>query len=476
MEMQQLLQVLGPWSAGRGALYRQLATSMQAAIQRGDIAPLTRLPAERVLAQALAVSRTTVLGAYRLLEQEGWVDRLQGSGTWVRSLPLGKTYVPPIGLAAPNIPWHLPSTQQQILIDLSVGTPGPLAEIAASDFALTASDIEWVMAQRSYSPQGWLPLCQEIASYLSRCGLPTSAHQILVTTGAQQAIALIAQLYVQRGEVVALENPTYFGAIDIFRGYGAQLAPLSVGDRGIQLPELRELCKTTIPRLLYLTPTFQNPTGTLMPTHARQEIARLVAETRMPLLEDMTFVDVRFGEEDVPPPIASFCRQGPVLAVGSLDKMFWSGLRIGWIRAAETIIERLLQLKERADLGTGLVSQAIALRVMQRIEQIRAARQRDVKERLAAMEQLLAAYLPSWQWRRPAGGYFGWLRLPAGNAQELAQLALRHGVLICPGSMFSVDGTHQSYVRLPFLVDTEIMQEGIARLASAWQAYELSLS
>lgn len=472
MDIQQLVHLLGPWPIGQGPLYRRLTSALHALILRGDIAPGTRLPAERLLAEALAVSRSTVIVAYRLLEQEHWIELRQGSGSWVRSLPFGRTYASPVPTDSFKAPWHLSQTQQGQLIDFSVGTPGPLTEMPASLFHLAGPDIEQLMTQRGYTPQGWLPLRQALASYYRCWNLPTSAEQILVTTGAQQAISLIATLYLQRGERVLLENPTYFGMIDVLRTLRAQLLPLAMDVTGIDRFTLREQVRETSPRLLVVSPTFQNPTGMLMPLSVRQNIAHLSKETKLPVLEDLTFADVLLDRES-PPPIAAYEQKATVLSVGSLNKLFWAGLRIGWVRGPEPIIERLAHLKETSDLGTGLLSQALALQVLQHLDYIRRARQDELQQKLRLITELVSTSIPTWTWRPPEGGYFLWLRLPGGNALEFAQVALRHGVVICPGTLFSVDDSHQAYIRLPFLLDEETLREGMRRLAQAWETYTM---
>ncbi|WP_201378831.1 PLP-dependent aminotransferase family protein [Ktedonobacter sp. SOSP1-52] len=472
MDSQQFVHLLGPWTTRQGPLYRRLTSALHMLILRGDIAPGARLPAERVLAEALAVSRSTVVAAYRLLEQEHWIELRQGSGAFVCSLPFGRTYASPVPPASFKAPWHLSQTQEEQLIDFSVGTPGPLPEMPASLFHLSGPDIEQMMTQRGYTPQGWRPLRQALASYYHHWNLPTSAEQILVTTGAQQAISLIATLYLQRGERVLLENPTYFGTIDVLRALRAQLLPLAMDVTGIDRFTLRKQVRETSPRLLVVSPTFQNPTGMLMPFSVRQDIAQLSKETKLPVLEDLTFADVLL-EQESPPPIAAYEQKATILSVGSLNKLFWAGLRIGWVRGPEPIIERLAHLKETSDLGTGLISQALALQVLQHLDSLRRARQNELQQKLKLITELVSTSFPTWTWRPPEGGYFLWLRLPDGNALEFAQVALRHGVVISPGTLFSVDNSHQAYIRLPFLFDEETLREGMRKLAQAWETYTM---
>jgi DNA-binding transcriptional MocR family regulator len=301
--------------------------------------------------------------------------------------------------------------------------------------------------------------------------LPTTPNQVIVTTGAQQAITLAAALYIQRGDTVVLENPTYFGALDVFRALGARLLPIPMDQSGLRVDALRRILETCFPRLIFLTPTFHNPTGMVLSEGRRREVARLATEFGVPLVEDNAFADLVITHEG-PAPIASYAKDETiVITIGSMNKLFWQGLRIGWLRAPEVVISRLGRLKVIADLGTGFISQAIALRLMPHIDRIKAFRHQELTLQLDLLTALLQEHLPSWTWRRPDGGYFLWVRLPYGDARELAQVALRYQVVVTPGTAMSVDESYVDYLRLPFLLDAEVLRRGVERLAQAWNVY-----
>ena len=213
------------------------------------------------------------------------------------------------------------------------------------------------MHDRLYYPMGLPTLRQAVASYYERAGLPTRPEQVLVTNGAQHAIALCAALYLQRGDSVLVEDPAYFGALDAFRVAGARVSPLPVDAGGVPPAVLRDSITATAARLIYLTPTFQNPTGAVMPKAARREVARIAVELGVPVIDDGTLADLVL--DGAPPPlIARFAPAAPVLTIGSLSKLMWPGLRIGWVRAPEPIVERLARLKSANDLGSPLLTQA----------------------------------------------------------------------------------------------------------------------
>src|SRR5262249_9002937 len=197
---------------------------------------------------------------------------------------------------------------------------------------------------RGYLPMGLPPLRQAIARHLTGWGVPTTEEQVLVTHGAQQAIGLAGALFLERGDAVLVEDPTYLGSIDIFTGLGARLVPVPGGGDAAWGSRVRDLVSRTGPRLIHLMPTFHNPTGAVMPESSRRALARLAREMRVPILEDNPLADLSLSTTP-PPPIAAFDVAAPVLTIGSLSKLFWGGLRIGWIRASEELLSRITRLK-----------------------------------------------------------------------------------------------------------------------------------
>jgi DNA-binding transcriptional MocR family regulator len=199
-------------------------------------------------------------------------------------------------------------------------------------------------------------------------------------------------------------------------------------------------------------------------------VAQLAADTGTPVLEDLTLADLDL-DAPPPPPIAAAAPGAPVLTVGSTSKLIWAGLRIGWVRAEAPVIARLARFKVLSDLGSSVPAQVLAARLLRRAGPIREARRREARALLDTLEHELASAFPDWTWSRPAGGLCLWVRLPRGNAEELARLALRQGVAIVPGPTCSPRDAWESYLRMPFVLPGDAMREGIARLARAWAAY-----
>jgi DNA-binding transcriptional MocR family regulator len=217
-------------------------------------------------------------------------------------------------------------------------------------------------------------------------------------------------------------------------------------------------------------PTFQNPTGTVTSEPVRRALARVSEETRIPIVEDMALADLHLGPPP-PRPIAAFGGEAPILTVGSLSKLVWGGLRVGWVRASEALIDRLARFKAVNDLGGPALSQAVAARVLPLVPQIREVRREELTRKLQALTSALSRHLPGWTYHRPGGGLLLWARLPHGDAGELAAAALRHGVAIVPGAINSPDGHFADHVRLPFIHDAAVLEDGVIRLAAAWREY-----
>jgi DNA-binding transcriptional MocR family regulator len=461
-----------PARAGRGPRYRRLADALRGAIKRGDLADGVRLPPERALARQLAVSRATVVAAYDILRDEQLLDRRQGSGTRVRNTASPRPGGMEVGrmLRRPSLvggTGERPANVIDLLGAYLLGVGG-LPAVAFEHFD---ADLAALSHSSGYAPLGYQPLRDAISTYLTRRGLATQPQQVLITAGAQQAIHLAAWLYVQRGDRVLVENPTYPGALDVFTGIGAHLIGVPTRRSGVAVERVAELIEREAPRAMYIIPTYQNPVGGVLSQHGRQALASLVESHQTPLLEDDSLIEL--GIDGEPPlPIACFARStSPILTIGSLSKLCWPGLRIGWVRAAEPIITQLGRLKATTDLGGSLPAQVIATHIFGAIEDIRRERAPVLAERLELVSRLLSSLLPTWSWDRPRGGLCLWVRLPYGSAGEFSQVASRFGVSIVPGTVASTDGGYDDYVRLPFGHPPAVLEEGIQRLARAWRAY-----
>jgi DNA-binding transcriptional MocR family regulator len=232
--------------------------------------------------------------------------------------------------------------------------------------------------------------------------------------------------------------------------------------RGIRLEPLRAALTSEVPSLVYVMPTYHNPTGVLMSAPRRRRVAELAARAGVPVIEDNAYATDAVPLAGHAPPDAE------VVSIGSLAKSVWGGLRIGWIRAPAGIVERLARHKAIADLGTPAIDQAVAARLLPRLATLTMARQRVLADRLARCESALREALPEWRWHTPDGGSALWIDLGTVDARVYAQVALRYGVEVVPGATMDTTGAHDRYIRLPYTFPEPVLDELVVRLRRAW--------
>ncbi|GLW89394.1 DNA-binding transcriptional regulator [Actinokineospora globicatena] len=465
-----LVELLGDWTTAGGPLYRKLAGAVAKCIEVGDLPAGERLPSERDLAKLLTVSRATVVAAYDDLRGKGLVDSVRGSGTRVSARPR-------VNGSHGRVPGGRATSIFQRLAD----GPGPIISLAmaiepaAPELAEVYRDLAdsgelgELMSDVGYHPRGYPPLRTAVAAHYTAVGLPTDPDEVLITTGAQQVIGLVAQMYLRPGSTVVVESPSWPGCLDVFRAAGARLVGVPLDEEGVRADRLAAVFAEERPVLAYLMPTFHNPTGRMMSTARRRRVAELAARYNVPVLEDNAYSGFHSRTGAAPPPIGAFARgNAEILSVGSVAKSVWGGLRIGWVRGPSAIVTRLARYKVRADLGSPVLDQALTAHLLPRIEEITAARAATMRARLDHTRTLLGEQLPQWRWQTPDGGSALWVELPDTSAQIFAQVALRHGVEAVPGSATDPTGAHDNHIRVPFTFPIEVITELVRRLATAW--------
>ena len=479
-----LIELIGPWADGADPLNEQLASSLARAIDLGLLPPGARLPAERELARELALSRTTIVAAYDRLRLAGLARSRQGSGTRVVARRPGLTQpylasldsmdsdavrmpatttaatAPAVGLLTPLV---------DDAIELTIGALPAGSIVAEAMAAAVRDDLPTLLGDSGYDPFGLPALRGQIAAYLTRLGVGTDPDQVLVTSGAQQALHLIGSQLGGPGSSIVMENPSYVGAIDAFRTTGNRLIPIPIDGDGARVEVIGLLGSSAPVRLVYVIPTFQNPTGVVMPESRRRELGRLAAESDFLVVEDLT-PDLTIGV-DSPPPIAAFDPGDRVITVGSLSKLAWGGLRVGWVRAPRAIIDQLVAGKVVADHSSSLVTQAIGARVFERLDEVAARSRGAAAERRSVLMEALATRLPEWSWTEPKGGLCMWVRLPGTDAVAFSRLAATLGVVVRPGPLASPDGGFGDHIRIAYGSEPDRLVDGVERLAAAWAAY-----
>ena len=463
MNADVLVPMLGDWNGNGRPLNIALADMLAVVIQRGELEPGTVLPAERALAYHLNVSRGTVVAAYRRLRDQGLASTRHGSGTTVGGDLRGRvTDAPFVNL--------LKRDEGDVLAFRSADWSG---DSGLTDDILAAAlpQLSKLGTTPGYVPTGLPSLRQAIAVRLEQQGLPTTADQIMVTTGAQQAISLLVQLLVPPGAPVAVEQLSYPGALDVLRAAGAALQPVPMTPTGVDLPALERTVARNRPVMSYLVSGIHNPTGLAMPRLARRRVAELMSSAEGVLVEDFSLAETQL-DGDIVPPIASYASDHAarrIVVVGSLSKIGWSGLRIGWLRAPVQLIGRLTRHKLLADLGSSVPSQVIATQMLARADVLRKRRVAGIRERLDVLTTELAAWIPEWTWTPPAGGLCLWVHIGGDSSVRFAPVALRHGIAIAPGSVSAADGGAIGHIRLPLGHPPPVLREAVRRLAAAWR-------
>ncbi|WP_210479619.1 PLP-dependent aminotransferase family protein [Naasia sp. SYSU D00948] len=451
-----LARLLGEWEATGGAAYEALAERIRVLLIDGRIPAQTWLPAERDLAEVLGRSRTTVISAYRLLRESGYLTSTRGAGS-MATLPSAAGAAPTLadgglvdfGKATPPMWPGLPDIYRDVAGSLS-------AEGMGSGLDLIGREALRVLIAARYEEQG----------------LPTRPSQIMVTLGAQHAIALCARSLLTRGDRVVVESPTYPHASEALRDAGGgRLIAVGVTEAGWDVPGFEAALENARPALAYLMPDFHNPTGASMDGATREAVARAAAGAGTLLLIDETTRDLGIDSPAQHPPLAAAAPVDALtVTVGSLGKTVWGGLRLGWIRADEQVVSRLATTRASSDLGTPAVEQLVATELLPRLPEVIADRVEQLRTRRDLLGSLLPEAFPEWRVPMPAGGLSFWVGLGTPMSSALSLAARARDLLLTAGPRFGIDGAYERNVRIPFTAGPDELRSGVALLQDAWRS------
>ena len=444
-------------------IYRQLHERLAAWIRDGVLADGARLPPTRELAGLLGLNRTTIAAAYEALEAAGVLKAHVGRGS----------YVCAPGPRSARFDWEsrfrtsLPAPQT-----INAGEPDAINFVSwRHEPAPWALDALRRAAAEALSPtllqlgaaEGYPPLREWLWSRMQAEGAARPEDDLLITSGCQQGLDLLAKILVDPGETVLLEDPVYPGARDLFLAAGVQVRGLPVGPLGISTADLEHELARSRPRLVVLTPNFQNPTGASLPLEARREILRLASRFQVPIVENDVYAGLRYRGYDLSS-LKALDSEGLVLYLRSFSKAAFPGLRVGWCLAPRAVARRLVAAKQLTDLHTDQLSQAVLHRLAVEgvLDRHLAALRASGAPRLAAA--LTAA--SELAFTTPDGGAHLWLRLPEPlDAGELLARARDQRVVFIPGRYFAVSRPQAGALRLTFAgLEPDQIRRGIAVL------------
>jgi DNA-binding transcriptional MocR family regulator len=456
-----LVRQLGQWRSGSGSTaYASLAERIVLLVQDGRLPLNTRMPAERELAAALRISRTTVAAGYDLLRESGHLRSRRGAGSWT-TMPTDTSAIDPTPFAPSGS-----AAEFDLAYAASAAPYQALTEAVAS----ASAQLHEYASCSGYQLLGIDSLRDAVADYYTAQGVPTGRDQIMVTSGAQHAISVVLAALVKPGERVLVEHPTYANALDAITREHARAVPVGFPTQEWDLEAMAAAVRDACPRLMYLIPDYQNPTGLLMSGAQRDEVVALARRTRTPLLVDETMADITL-DGNGPTPMAAHLPENsslPLITIGSASKTFWGGLRIGWVRATPAMIEQLARARASVDIATPMFDQLVVRHLLAEIDTVLAPRLATLRSARDHLLKLVCTHFPSWRTSKPTGGLSLWVDLgrPASNA--LVSASARHGVLLAAGPRFGVDGAFESYLRLPYTLPEPSLEEAVARMASAW--------
>ena len=465
-------------------LYRQIYESLRESILSGTLPESTRLPPERTLAGRLDVNRSTVVHAYRELVADGLIEQRVGSGSRVvpqlrpgqpdrsAAVPWWVTLPPWRVGEFPNVLGELAAKQESGRISFVQGVapdePSPLGELAKS-FGHVARDARFVL---SYGDsEGYEPLRAAISARMNARGAAAvTPNGIIVLTGSTQGIAIVAQSLAEPGDEIIVESPSYPGALQVFQINGLRAIPVQVDDEGMRVDHVEAVLRTRRPRFIYTMPSLHNPTNATMNADRRERLATIAKRAGVPIVEDDPYGPL--APEAGPPLVA--LAPDYVVYLSTFSKTIAPSLRVGWLAAPRTILERLLLRKQAYDMATSLYVQAAVTDYLERgydahVEQLRDELQ--LRRKLA--DDAIARYWPaSLKASSPAGGFYLWVSTPREvRARALLDAAERRGASFLFGEAFfaSSGGDHHFRLALTAVTRKEI-GEGIRRIGEAFKS------
>lgn len=453
------------------ALYKQIIEQIASQIINGTLSPGYQLPPERQLAKTLGVNRTTVLNAYKELKAEGLVDSHVGKGTVV----LERRYIEMQPTSVRNAPiWEhflseyskringetvndmLELVNRTDIISFAAGLASlenrPIKALQGIEKDLLESDDRTPLLVSPVA--GFSSLRNALSDYMKEKGCFCQPSEIMILSGSQQGIDLVARTLINPGDIVFIEEPSYFPAIDSFKAAGAKLLGIPMMNDGMDVDVLDQLLQRYHPKLIYTMPTYHNPSGITMSMSKRIRILELIDKYRVPTLEDSAYSELCF-DGNVLPSLKSMDKSGYIIYINTFSKTVYPGLRLGWLCAHKKLIQQLVAIRQLMDVHSNCLSQQIIERFIRNkgIDDYIKLVCEEYKHRRDIMIEAFEQYAPQGLlWNKPEGGYYIWCSLPQGiSATKLVPKAAEYGVAVLPGtSFFLTKQQGESFLRLNY--------------------------
>ncbi len=466
-------------------IYAQIERQLKEMIFSGALPPGFMLPPERRLSEALGVNRSTVLNAYRELKADGLVDAHVGRGTIV--LPRSGKEGEVVGTADP-LPWRqlfrefpagaqdplirnlLELTERKDVISLSIGLPCPSALPMEAFRELTDELVEEIGSPLLlHCPtEGHTPLRETLSRWLATRGIVCSPAEVLVLSGSQQGLDLAARAFLEPGDKVIIEEPSYIGALQVFRNARARMIGVPTDENGMRTDILEILLERQRPKLIYTLPTFQNPSGAVLSPDRRRHLLELAYRYRVPVLEDDTYSELRYEGKTLPS-LKAMDKHGYVIYLSTFSKVLFPGLRIGWLVAPKPVVNQFTLLKQAIDLHSNSIGQFVLDRFINRglfESHLERVRKLYAGKRDTMLQALSSGRSHGMEWGKPSGGFYVWCRMSDRvDRSQLLSGAVDAGVSFLPGWSCFADEPGETYLRLNFSYpNLEQISEGIARL------------
>ncbi|QIQ20230.1 MocR-like pyridoxine biosynthesis transcription factor PdxR [Zophobihabitans entericus] len=443
-------------------IYQQIIKLIEQKINSGQLLTGEKLPAERKLAELLGVNRSTVIRAFDELVERGVLIRRRGSGTTINQDKWGvapqqttnwRHYVDQSSFlpASPYIrKTHvLLKNPDNDILDLATGEL-PLDLIPE----ITMPSYSWrdlIAEEKNEEIEGYFPLRQTIQHHLlNRQQILALPEQILITSGAQQALFMITQCLLRPGDTIAIESPSYLYALPLFQSAGLRIVALPMDKEGIQPDDLERLYHKFAIKMVFLNPTLQNPTGLMMPQQRRKEIIALCTKLNLPIVEDHSYAELSFDHTAQPPTLKQLDHQN-VLYIGSLSKVMGSMTRIGWLVGPAAVIKHLAEARQEMDFGLSIFPQVLANHVLnntsfhQHLTRLRDTLKHRCDDLISALNNTIQEDI---DFAIPQGGMHLWCKLhPSYNITRVTQKLLEQNMLVMPAGVF---GSKENALRLTF--------------------------